>query len=116
MLKGYPDVTQKPEPVEIVIPALAGSLSSSGADKGKVMSAHLNDVAGLRKPETAKLMHEFKAHGVGPLNSMALGFYEQWVNGQRAIAHGGDTVWRSEERRVGKECVSTCRSRWSPYH
>src|SRR3546814_2776075 len=27
---------------------------------------------------------------------------------------GGDP--RSEERRVGKECVSTCRSRWSPYH
>src|SRR3546814_14324536 len=27
---------------------------------------------------------------------------------------GGDT--RSEARRVGKECVSTCRSRWSPYH
>src|SRR3546814_5829 len=25
-------------------------------------------------------------------------------------------TWRSEERRVGKECVSTCRSRWSPYH
>src|SRR3546814_17759291 len=26
------------------------------------------------------------------------------------------TYGRSEERRVGKECVSTCRSRWSPYH
>src|SRR3546814_10796461 len=26
------------------------------------------------------------------------------------------TFHRSEERRVGKECVSTCRSRWSPYH
>src|SRR3546814_21086480 len=26
------------------------------------------------------------------------------------------TPARSEERRVGKECVSTCRSRWSPYH
>src|SRR3546814_2754487 len=25
-------------------------------------------------------------------------------------------IKRSEERRVGKECVSTCRSRWSPYH
>src|SRR3546814_11157430 len=25
-------------------------------------------------------------------------------------------AFRSEERRVGKECVSTCRSRWSPYH
>src|SRR3546814_13589321 len=24
--------------------------------------------------------------------------------------------FRSEERRVGKECVSTCRSRWAPYH
>src|SRR3546814_16635223 len=25
-----------------------------------------------------------------------------------------ENVWRSEERRVGKECVSTCKSRWSP--
>src|SRR3546814_17573390 len=30
----------------------------------------------------------------------------------RAFVDHGD---RSEERRVGKECVSTCRSRWSPY-
>src|SRR3546814_3053701 len=31
--------------------------------------------------------------------------------------HGvAEYVARSEERRVGKECVSTCRSRWSPYH
>src|SRR3546814_18323575 len=28
----------------------------------------------------------------------------------------GRTGSRSEERRVGQECVSTCRSRWSPYH
>src|SRR3546814_15558838 len=28
----------------------------------------------------------------------------------------GQIETRSEERRVGKECVSTCRSRWSPYH
>src|SRR3546814_948455 len=27
-----------------------------------------------------------------------------------------DVIGRSEERRVGKECVSTCRSRWSPDH
>src|SRR3546814_3374915 len=31
-------------------------------------------------------------------------------------AHVERAVVRSEERRVGKECVSTCRSRWSPYH
>src|SRR3546814_14788829 len=30
--------------------------------------------------------------------------------------HAGRQYPRSEERRVGKECVSTCRSRWSPYH
>src|SRR3546814_20138279 len=30
--------------------------------------------------------------------------------------HGGLRYARSEERRVGKECVSTCRSRWTPYH
>src|SRR3546814_18412143 len=28
----------------------------------------------------------------------------------------GESLDRSDERRVGKECVSTCRSRWSPYH
>src|SRR3546814_12136941 len=34
----------------------------------------------------------------------------------RPASNLGDTVGRSEERRVGKECVSTCRSRWSPYN
>src|SRR3546814_11491626 len=33
-----------------------------------------------------------------------------------AQAGGGTARGRSAERRVGKECVSTCRSRWSPYH
>src|SRR3546814_12101974 len=32
------------------------------------------------------------------------------------LARAGQVVIRSEERRVGKECVRTCRSRWSPYH
>src|SRR3546814_20080086 len=31
-------------------------------------------------------------------------------------AQAGESVTRSEERRVGTECVSTCRSRWGPYH
>src|SRR3546814_18092118 len=33
-----------------------------------------------------------------------------------AASHISMENGRSEERRVGKECVSTCRSRWSPYH
>src|SRR3546814_3708192 len=44
-------------------------------------------------------------------------FLPAMVHGERARhdaqAQRSD---RSEERRVGKECVSTCRSRWSPYH
>src|SRR3546814_7802349 len=44
-----------------------------------------------------------------------------WMKGVRVSAGvnnitGKDPPIRSEERRVGKECVSTCRSRWSPYH
>src|SRR3546814_9135356 len=35
---------------------------------------------------------------------------------QRPGAQRSAALLRSEERRVGKECVSTCRSRWSPYH
>src|SRR3546814_15194346 len=36
--------------------------------------------------------------------------------GEFLILLGSWPISRSEERRVGKECVSTCRSRWSPYH
>src|SRR3546814_7905705 len=40
---------------------------------------------------------------------------EDGVQGRaQLVAHQREE--RSEERRVGKECVSTCRSRWSPYH
>src|SRR3546814_2524565 len=35
---------------------------------------------------------------------------------REAEGPAGISAQRSEERRVGKECVSTCRSRWSPYH
>lgn len=91
MSNGYRFGERKPQPFEIVQAWPAGSLSSPGADMGRFMIAHLNDGAGLLKPETARMMHDFRAPGVGPLNSMALGFYEQWVNGHRAIGHGGDT-------------------------
>src|SRR3546814_7377607 len=37
-------------------------------------------------------------------------------SGQRHFCTRCASALRSEERRVGKECVSTCRSRWSPYH
>src|SRR3546814_14203218 len=38
------------------------------------------------------------------------------LSGTVGLSADGVQQIRSEERRVGKECVSTCRSRWSPYH
>src|SRR3546814_3407330 len=43
----------------------------------------------------------------------ARGHDQHWPRGC-AIGFSDDVRTRSEERRVGKECVSTCRSRWSP--
>src|SRR3546814_15236115 len=42
------------------------------------------------------------------------GFFES--AGGKQVPPAANAEGRSEERRVGKECVSTCRSRWSPYH
>src|SRR3546814_15883583 len=58
--------------------------------------------------------------GVGVLLGWALGVFQQWLAGwtqvevQGSIAMIALLPFRSEESRVGKECVSTCRSRWSP--
>src|SRR3546814_13683653 len=45
---------------------------------------------------------------------------QSWTRQRTKLAASGDAFQtrfnRSEERRVGKECVSTCRSRLSPYH
>src|SRR3546814_13118333 len=52
---------------------------------------------------------------VGVFHVPAL-FDDGHIGVQEAVAHRTRKRKRSEERRVGKECVSTCRSRWSPYH
>src|SRR3546814_17390371 len=62
-----------------------------------------------------------QAGGLGPLYDAA----EVSSQGKQLFGFGGlqlglfgaiSLALRSEERRGGKECVSTCRSRWSPYH
>src|SRR3546814_6242046 len=42
--------------------------------------------------------------------------YGSWLSAICLASTSMGLHHRSEERRVGKECVSTCRSRWSPYH
>jgi CubicO group peptidase (beta-lactamase class C family) len=93
MSQGYGAGLSKPEKFEFVVPAPAGSQSASGAAMAKFMIAHLNDGAGLMKPETARQMHDFMLPILPPLHGMALGFYHDDVNGHRVIGHAGDTVY-----------------------
>jgi CubicO group peptidase (beta-lactamase class C family) len=93
MSRGYGPGLGKAEKFEFVVPAPAGSESASGAAMAKFMIAHLNDGAGLMKPETAKQMHDFTLPILPPLHPMALGFYRDDVNGHRVIGHAGDTVY-----------------------
>ena len=66
------------------VPAPAGSQSASGADMAKFMIAHLNDGAGLMKPETARHDARFRAaRRCRRCIGMALGFYRDDVNGHR---------------------------------
>ena len=63
-------------------------------------------------------MHTFSPakmwiHGLQQLKKPLLHLHTQF---NKEIPEGGNLAARSEERRVGKECTSWCRSRWSPYH
>src|SRR3546814_6091747 len=63
----------------------------------------------------------FQVIGVTPANADAVLVTQKTIfhiaeKGEAQRGGGVPQVARSEERRVGKECVSTCRSRWSPYH
>lgn len=78
---------------EIIGPAPAGSMSSTGADMAKFMNAYLNGGEGLLQPETAKQMFDTINRPFPGVNSMALGFYENNLNGRRIQGHGGDTGW-----------------------
>jgi CubicO group peptidase (beta-lactamase class C family) len=90
MAQGYPKASVEAKPYELISIPGAGSVAVSAADMAKFMIAHLNQGAGLLKPETALLMHDPTHVTVPGTDRMALGFYELQVNGLSAIAHGGD--------------------------
>src|SRR3546814_17011589 len=58
-----------------------------------------------------------RLHGISPDQKLSWREHRRLAHLRTAPARTGARArHRSEERRVGKECVSTCRSRWSPYH
>jgi CubicO group peptidase (beta-lactamase class C family) len=107
MSQGYPKASVEPKPYELISIPGAGSVAVSAADMAKFMIAHLNQGAGLMKPETALLMHAPTHVTVPGTDRMALGFYEMQVNGSSAIAHGGDLnyfhsdLWMFPAKNVG---------------
>src|SRR3546814_18792063 len=94
-----------------------------------VCSSDLANGVQLMKPNPGldTLLHRAKALGVfgtkersvinlANREGIAAVVRQQFEVGQQVLAAGlVPIIERSEERRVGKECVSTCRSRWSPY-
>src|SRR3546814_6685943 len=58
------------------------------------------------------LMRGIVRHHPAKISHVGINERESW----RQVKFAQCIACRSEESRVGKECVSTCRSRWSPYH
>lgn len=86
----------KPQPFEVTPSSPAGALSATGSDMARFMIAHLRNMGGadspLLKAATAAQMYTPQKHFAQPLHTMALGFYEIDVNGERVLGHAGDTV------------------------
>src|SRR3546814_13645866 len=74
------------------------------------------DIGRARRVEDARgrYIHAVKASFPADLRLDGLKIVVDCANG--AAYQVAPSTLRSEERRVGKACVSTCRSRWSPYH
>src|SRR3546814_15245057 len=91
---------------------------------------HVGDRTILARASESQMSHFLKNNGltIVLLLLFAASIIGQWitgwyfeneeltVHGEQAVSLGQYAADRSDERRVGKECVSTCRSRWSPYH
>lgn len=83
-------------PFEYIDEAPAGSVSTTATDMARFMAAHLQDGrhgdARILEEATAREMHARQFAGDPRLDGMALGFYEQNVNGERVIEHGGNLI------------------------
>src|SRR5260370_5853520 len=97
MSQGYLTAAKQPRDFEFVQASPAGALSTTAADMTRFMLAFLQDGivdgAAILKPETVRQMdtRQFELHPM--LNGLGMTFMEYSMNGQRIVAHGGDTLW-----------------------
>ena len=100
MATGYGVASGSAKPFEMIGVPPAGAASASGEDMARFMIAHLEAERGaspILTPQIARMMHRTYAPGLGPLNRMALGFYQSNLNGRAIISHAGDTSWFHSE-------------------
>ena len=91
MSAGYDKASGSVQPFEIISVSPAGGISASGGDMAKFMNAQLGLSPELLQPKTAAMMIAPSAQIFLPsLNRMALGVYQQQMNGLQAVGHGGD--------------------------
>ena len=105
-------------------PTAPGTLISNDTEKGKIKAVAAKDNITAIKIKSSRML---LAHG---FLRKVFEIFESYQTSIDMICtsevgvsvsidntkHLNEILDRSEERRVGKECVSTCRSRWSPYH
>jgi CubicO group peptidase (beta-lactamase class C family) len=100
MATGYAKPGKPSRGFEVIGPAPAGAASSSGADMGRFMIAHLQggelDGQRILSAATAQTMHDSPLAKVDPrslippLDRMELGFFQTTINGREVIGHLGD--------------------------
>ena len=84
---------------------------------GAVIVTTPQDIALLDAKKGIKMFEKVGVPILGIVENMAVHVCTNCGHVEHIFgADGGKKMARSEERRVGKECVTTCRSRWSPYH
>ena len=90
------------------VPARQWTLSEEGRERALELAGKLVNY----QPEIVVSSVEPKARETAEARAENLGLEFRLFEG----LHEHDRSHRSEERRVGKECIPPCRSRWSPYH
>lgn len=97
MSQGYARSTLPPRPYELLAVNATGGLASSGGDVARFMQMFLQHgrYGDTRILSTDSVEQMFTAGRVflPPLNRVALGFFENTIDGRRVISHGGDTQW-----------------------
>src|SRR3546814_18846933 len=96
------------------IVALAGLGGVARADTGGADSAAAKAVKTLPDYASWKDADSLIVHSANTIETKRSAFGSSVITPTDRLFVRNNV--RSEERRVGKECVSTCRSRWSPYH